>query len=604
MDHAPRPPDNASPPPPADGWDLTHIYATLEHFEAALASAAQQVESLAALQATLHRGPGSLLAVLRTFWSAHQAIGTLRTYTHNHSNADTRHDGWQQRKGRVDHLYAAFEAASAWLDPELLAAGDDVRSWLRDEPELAPYRVPVERTLRRGPHTLDADQEKLLALTSEPHRAAFETFVTFTSAELAFDHIDVDGNSTQLTPSTFQRLRLHPDRAVRRQAFDGFYGSFGRHQATLGSLLTTTVRSHWGLARARGFSSCLEQALHAEFLPRAVVDTLISEVHAGRPTLHRYLRLRARRMQLDDLGYHDLYMPLVSTERSFDYATAKRWALASTAPLGSAYQQAVAEGLDGGWIDVYPRPGKVSGGYMSGGAFGVHPYILLNHNDTWGSVRTLAHEMGHAMHTALSQAHQPYPASNYAIFVAEVASTFHEHLLLHHLRAQASSRAERLFFLGEQLENLRSTFFRQAMFAEFELQLHEAQERGEPLTGASITERYRELLHTTFGHDEGVVRIADADAFEWAYIPHLHLDFYVYQYATSLAASSQLAQEVIDGVPGALDRHQALLRAGGSDDAHQLLVSAGIDLTQPEPYRALVRQMGALLDEMEQLLEE
>jgi oligoendopeptidase F len=306
---------------------------------------------------------------------------------------------------------------------------------------------------------------------------------------------------------------------------------------------------------------------------------------------------------IEDLGYHDIYPALVESDKKFPLEQGKRLALESSAALGPAYAEVMAHGLDSRWMDAYPRPGKVSGAYMNGSVYDEHPFVLMNYNDDYESVSTLAHEWGHAMHSYLSNRAQPYPTANYSIFLAEIASTFNEALLLEHMLGQARNDDEKLFYLGNALENLRGTYFRQTMFAEFELTIHDRAEAGEALTGAKLTSIYGDLLRRYHGHDQGVLKIDDLYAIEWAYIPHFYYNFYVYQYATSLAASSLLAETVLKGEPGAVERYMGLLKAGSSDYPFELLQEAGVDMTTAAPYRAVVTRMNAIMDQIEDILD-
>lgn len=584
-------------------WDLSHIFPDVAAFEQAVRASEAGIAELAACEGTLGESATQLADCIELQWKVALGTSHLWGYASNHSNADTRNDDWQRRKAVVQSLWVKLGAATSWVDPELLALSDDAKAWIDSELRLAPYRYPLQVTLRRGDHTLSPGEERVLALTSNTRSAPSDTYSVLTAAEVPWPTMAIDGADVRLDPSAFTKFRTHPDRAVRREVFDTLFATYGSYQGTLGSLLATTVKAHWGVAQARGFDSAVERALNEEFLPREIYDTLIAEAHAGRPTLHRYFKLRARLMGVDDLGYHDLYVPLVVSDQAFDVETSKELTWKSAKPLGKDYVKALKLGLEGGWTDVYPREGKRPGAYMSGAAYGIHPYVLLNHNDDWSSCTTMAHEMGHAMHTHYTMQRQPYATANYATFIAEIASTFNENLLLDHMLAKAKTDDERLFYLGNHLEMLRTTFFRQAMFGEYELMIHEAHEQGKPLTGAAFTEMYATLLKETHGHDEGIVTIADADTYEWAYVPHFYYDFYVWQYATSLAASSLLTQRVLDKEPGALDAYLELLAAGGSDDPHELLKRAGVDMTSPEPYRAVVKQMDDIMTEMERILD-
>ncbi len=589
---------------PADTWDLSHVFPDVAAFDAAVEGAEADITSFdETCRCQLGSSPATLADCIEKQWAITLKISHTWAYASNHSNADTRNDDWQRRKAIVSGLWAKLGAATSWVEPALLALPADKRAWVDSEPRLAPYRYPLKATFRRGEHTLSAGEERVLALTSNVRKAPGDTYTVLTAADIPWPTMTIDGKEVRLQPSAYTKFRTHPDRAVRREVFDTFFDTYGAYQGTLGSLLTTTIKAHWGVAQARGFDSSVEASLHQEFLPREIYDTLVEEAHAGRPTLHRYLKLRARMMEIDDLGYHDLYMPLVASDEVYDIERSKELAWKSAEPLGKDYVKALKAGLEGGWMDVYPREGKRPGAYMSGAAYGIHPYVLLNHNDDWGGCTTLAHEMGHAMHTHYTMANQPHATADYATFIAEIASTFNENLLLDHMLSKAKTDDERLFYLGNHLEMLRTTFFRQAMFGEYELMIHEAHEQGKPLTGAALTEMFGTLLKETHGHDEGVVTITEADTYEWAYVPHFYYDFYVWQYATSLAASSLLTQRVLDKEPGALDAYLDLLKAGGSDDPHQLLLKAGVDMTSPDPYRAVVKQMDDIMDEMEAILD-
>ena len=346
----------------------------------------------------------------------------------------------------------------------------------------------------------------------------------------------------------------------------------------------------------------ISRALDGNDVPVAVFDTLIAQTDANLPTLHRYLRLRARMLGVDQLHYYDIYPPLVRSDLKLPLEVGRQLVLDAVEPLGSDYVAALRYGLDHRWMDTYPRPHKLSGAHMDGYAYDVHPYVLLNYNDDYDSVTTVAHEWGHAMHSYLANKAQPFVTSNYAIFVAEIASTMNEALLLQHVLKTARTDDERLYYLGYALEQLRTTFFRQAMFAEFERSIHARVDAGEPLTGEAFTKTYCELLKRYHGAAQGVVDIDDAYCVEWEYIPHFYNGFYVYQYATSIAASALFAERVEKGDPGALARYLELLKAGGSDHPYELVKKAGVDLATPAPYQALVARMNSIMDEIEAIL--
>jgi len=586
---------NAADTPPQT-WDLSHIYPTVEAFDAARDALPARLDTLQACEGTLDKGAAQLATCLDTLYGARQELNRLYTYAGNHRSVAMDDDSWQQRAGSVELLSSRLDQASSWFEPELQSLGEaKVESWLSAEPRLKSYAYPLRATLRHGAHVLPPAQEHLLALTGDMARGPSAAYTVFTTSELPWPNITVDGQEEALRPATFTRLRTHQDAAVRRQVFDTFFGTYGKYEATIGTLLSTEVQAHWFRAQARGYDSSVQAALDGEFLPVSTYDTLVEQTHAGRPTLQRYLRFRAKELGIEQLSYSDLYVPLVASDEAYPFQRSADACVAATKPLGKDYQQQLAAAMSAGWIDVAPGPNKVSGAYMDGAAYDVHPYVLLNHNDDWEGATTLCHEMGHAMHSVLSSKAQPYPTADYSTFIAEIASTFNEALLADELLRQAKTPEARRFLLVQQLENLRLTYFRQVQFAEFERQIHAKVEAGEPLTGAEMTRMYRTLLQETYGD---AISLNESDAYEWAYIPHFYYDFYVWQYATSIAASSLLADQVLQGGKPERERYLDLLKAGASDDAAELLKRAGVDLSTPAPYQALFQRMDRILDEL------
>ncbi|MEZ4237697.1 MAG: oligoendopeptidase F [Myxococcota bacterium] len=588
-------------------WKLEDLYATREAFDAARSEVEAQIASLGACEGHLGDDAATLLKCLDARAAVQKQLGWLSSYTSNHVSADTRDDAWRARDAKIEDLSTRAATATAWMGPELLSIGAErIEAMIAAEPKLQPYAYPLRATLRRGEHVKSPDEERILALATAVTARPGDIHSTFVNAELPWPTFTLpDGSTTKLTTAEYGRLRVHPDPAVRKAVFDAYFGALKGYEGTIGSMLSAQVSSHWFTAQARGYDSCVEQALSGDFIPREVYDTLVREANAALPTLHRYLKLRKELLGVDELSYSDLYVPIVSEEtpRVFSLKDSEQLAIDSAKPLGKDYQAALTAAFGAGWIDAYPTEGKRSGAYMSDSAYGAHPFVLLNHVDDYDSASTLAHEMGHAMHSELAMSSQPFPTANYSTFLAEIASTFNEALLLEHqLKAAKKSDEDKLFYLGSALENLRTTYFRQAMFAEFELQIHEAVEQGEPLTGGQLTQMYADILKRYHGTDEGITRIDDVWTLEWSYIPHFYYDFYVYQYATSLAASSLLSQAVLDKKDkGAVDRYLTMLKAGGSDDPYVLLKTAGVDLASPEPYRAVAARMDAIMDQIEEI---
>jgi oligoendopeptidase F len=383
---------------------------------------------------------------------------------------------------------------------------------------------------------------------------------------------------------------------------EAFFGAFKPYERTLGMTLYAQLKQDAVYSKVRRYDNSLARALDRDRVPVAVFDTLIAEAHAGLPTLHRYFRLRAKMLGLAQLQYYDVHAPLAQGDFVFPLARGRVLLLEAVAPLGKEYVDALSKGLDSRWMDAYPRPRKQSGAHMSDNAFDVHPYLLMNYTGNYESVTTLAHEWGHAMHSVLAAGAQPYVTGNYTVFVAEIASSLNEGLLLDRVLKSAKSDDERLFYLASALEGLRGMFFMQAMSAEFERDIHAVVDGGEPLTGEALSKAFCENLKRYLGTGEGIVGVDDRYCIGWAAIEQLYSPFYVYQYATSLAASAQFGKQIVAGEPGAQKRYLDLLRAGGSDDPYVLVKRAGVDLATPAPYRALVAQMNGYLDEIEAIL--
>ena len=585
-------------------WNLDDLYATPAAFDAARQQFAQRLGELNAHRGALGRSPAAMREALDLFFGLAKEFGRISSYASMRSDEDTRVPEALGAKQEVMQLGSQFAAASSWLSPEVLALpAGTVARFLREDPGLAPYRFFLEDIERQRSHTLSQPEEKLLAETGLVTPAPATVYGVLANADVPFPEVTLStGQKVRLDQAGYAKYRALPNRADRVLVFREFWKTYKAYERTFGTTLDAQVKRDLFYARARNYPTCLAAALDAGNVPESVYRTLVSEANHALPTLYRAFRLRAKLLGIPDLAYYDIYPPLVKhVDMEFPIAKGEALVLEALAPLGPDYVATVRQGFASRWMDVYPQPGKRSGAYSNGSAYDVHPYVLANYNDDYESVSTVAHEWGHAMHSYLANHAQPYPTADYSIFVAEVASTFNEALLLRRMLAQATTDDERLFLLGNYLENLRGTFFRQAMFAEFELAIHEAVERGEALTGAKLTKIYGELLRRYHGSDQGVMRIPDEVAVEWAYIPHFYMDYYVYQYATSLAASTQLAREVLDGQPGARDRYLGLLEAGGSRYPYELLKSAGVDLATPAPYRALEAQMNWAMDEIEKI---
>ena len=586
-------------------WNLGDLYATPQAFDTARQDFARRIGELDAHRGRLGASPAAMKSALDLYFGLAKDLSRIGSYASMRSDEDTRVAEALGARQEVMQLAAEFSSRSSWVAPEVLALpAGTVAKFLKEEPALAPYRFFLEDLERQRAHTLSQGEEKILAEAGLVSPAPSTIYGVLANADVPFPEVTLsDGTKVRLDQSAYTKYRAVPNRADRILVFREFWKTFDAYQRTFGTTLDAEVKRDLFYARARNYPSCLAAALDAGNVPEAVYRTLVAEANRALPTLHRAFRLRAKLLGIPDLAYHDIYPPLVKhVDMNFPIDKGEALVLEALAPLGKDYVDTVRKGFDSRWMDVYPQQGKRSGAYSNGSAYDVHPYVLMNYNDDYESVSTVAHEWGHAMHSHLANQAQPYPTADYSIFVAEVASTFNEALLLRRMLDRAGSDDERLFLLGNYLENLRGTFFRQTMFAEFELAIHEAAEKGEALTGAKLTKIYGDLLRRYHGHDAGVVKIPDEYAVEWAYIPHFYMNFYVYQYATSLAASSQLSREVLDGKPGAKERYLGLLKAGGSRYPYELLKEAGVDLATPAPYQALAAQMNWAMDEIEKIV--
>jgi len=590
-------------------WNLGDLFASEADWTKAKDAAAKRVPELAKFKGKLGKSPKDLLAALQAMFDLDLQLSRLNVYANGLSDEDVRAARPREMKQAAEELATTFAAAISWVRPEIIALDPaKIRKWITQEKKLAPYRVFLEETLRRKPHTLGAGEERVAAEAGELERAGGEVHGVLSNADLPYPTIKLStGESVRLDASAYTLHRQERARADRDKVFATFFGTLKTYERTMGSTLAAGVKAHLFEKRVRHFDTALGAALFSDNIPVAVYKQLLADVHRSLPTLHRYLALRKRMLGLDTLRYQDLYVPLVaSVDMRFQPDEARKITLEALAPLGKAYTDALEKGFNSRWTDYLPSTGKRSGAYSTG-VYGVHPYQLLNFNNRYEDLTTLAHESGHSMHTFLSHAAQPYPTADYPIFVAEVASTFNENLLIHFMLDRAKDDASRLFLLGTLLDGLRTTLFRQTQFAEFELAFHEQAERGEPLTGENLSQLYLKIARDYYGHDKKVCQVDDLLAIEWAYVPHFYYNFYVYQYATSMVASTSLAravrEELKTGKTARRDAYLKMLSSGSSKYAIDLLKDAGVDMTTSAPFDAAIAEMNATMDEMEKVLD-
>jgi oligoendopeptidase F len=528
----------------------------------------------------------------------------LSTYAAQYRDQDTGNNTGQDLAQTADILGSKFEEASSFIRPEVLSLGaKKIDGFLAKDKSLSIYRHPLNDILRGAKHTLDQKSEALIATFGMATGTASAVYSTLSNADMPWPKVKLsNGEEVVIDQAAYTKYRAASNRADRKLVFDAFWGKWKEFERSYGVTFYEQLKKDSTYAKVRNYPDSLTHALDANNLPRAVYDTLISQTQANLPTLHRYFRLRARMLGVNDLRYYDIYPPLVSGDFKYSITDGVKYMLESVKPLGEDYTKAMSKATTERWMDVYPRARKRSGAYMTGAGYEVHPYILLNYNDDYESLSTLGHEWGHAMHSYLANKAQPFITSDYPTFTAEIASTTNEVFLLDHMLKIAKSDDERLLYLGSALENLRGTFFRQAMFADFEREVHAKVDKGESLTGEGLSQIYGGILKRYHGDQEGIMKIDDVYATEWAYIPHFYTRFYVFQYATSIAAGSMFADEVLKGTPGARDNYLNILKTGGAAYPYQLVKQAGVDLASPAPYQAVFKRMNSIMDQIEVIL--
>lgn len=586
-------------------WDLADLFSSNEAWEASFDATRERISGLPSLSGTLARRASSMADALEEISDTRKELYRLYTYASLLNDEDQRVGENQARFNRVLSMDTEFGEAVSWLGPELLEMEEwKVERYIKREPRLEAFDFFLRDLFRQAPHTLDTAGEALLASTGSLLNAPNQIYELLVNADVEWPSITLrDGTEVYLNQAGYAGNRGAVNRDDRKDVFDTFWAEWGQYQDSLGMILGTEVQANIFTSKARNYDSVLQMELASENLPETVYRTLVEEVNASLPTLHRYFELRGRILGVDQMHYYDIYPPLVDSDKSYDIEESKVMTLEVLEQLGPEYFEHLQVAVNADWAHVYPQPGKRSGAYMNGSAYDVHPYVLLNHNNDYTSLSTYAHEWGHAVHSMLANESQPFDKADYSTFIAEIASIINEFLLEEYLIERAQTPEEKLFFLGEALESMRGTFFRQTMFAEFELAMHEAAESGEALTGEVLSQIYGDLLRRYHGHDEGVVTIDDAYTMEWAYIPHFYYNFYVFQYATSMAGASWFAEQMLAGDDAIKESFINVLRAGGSNYGYQILLDAGLDMADPEPYRATIRRMESIMDRIEVLLD-
>ena len=584
-------------------WNLNDIFPDWQTWEAGYKQLETGISRYAAFKGTLAKGPDRLLEAFRLSEELGQLAYRVWYFPSLRYDEDQRDNSVNAKRQQVQILFAQLEEARSWFNPELLRIPlETVRQWMKDSEPLRLYSFAIEDLYRQQEHVLDEAGERLMSLSSRLSSAPNEAYWALSTADAKFPTITLStGETVTVSYGQYRAiLATRREQADRAAAFTALHGTYQSSLNTYATLYNGVCQRDWFQARARGYTSTLEAALNGDNIPTSVVENLIATTRAGVEPLRRYHRLRRQVLGVPSYHVYDFSIPLVSFDKKYDYEQILDWIVSSVAPLGTDYQSRMREGFAGGWIDVYENDGKRSGAY-SAPVYGTHPYMLLNYTDTLDDVFTLAHEMGHSMHTILSHETQPFIYSSYTIFVAEVPSTLSEALLLEYMLAHSTDPTERIVLLQHAIDNITSTFYTQVLFADYELRVHRHAEQDQPITSETLTATYRGLLNDYYGD---ALDMNELTGITWARIPHFfNSPYYVYQYATCFASAARISTAIMHGSEqsrnAAREQFLTLLRSGGNDYPMEQLKKAGIDLSQPDTIRAIVQQLDDLVTRLE-----
>lgn len=587
-------------------WDLSGIYKSEAEWRTAKEAISLRLNEVEKFKGTLTKSAANLLGWLEFNSELNRKATKLYLYAGMNSDLDTRNMNYTGMKQELQQMFSDFGAKSAFGQPEILTADWSViDNFIKSEPKLEQYRMGLDNLFRTKKHTLSEKEERIMALSGMINGVPYSVYNTFSNAEMPSPEVTLsNGKKVLLTGTAYGRYRAEANRADRKIVFETFWNNLEKFKASYGEMLYGNVQKDIFNAKSRNYESSLEAALYPNNIPVGVYHALVDNVNKNLSAFHRYLQIKKRMMGVDTLKYLDLYAPVVKdVDLKYSYEEASKLILEALSPLGKDYVATVKRAIDERWIDVYPTTAKQSGAYSNGSLYDGHPYILLNYSDTYSDVSTMAHELGHSLQSYLSNKKQPYPLADYQIFVAEVASTFNEVLLFNYMIKNETNDDTKLSLLMNWLDGFKGTLFRQTQFADFELKIHDAAEKGMPLTGESLSKMYMDMVKSYYGDEKGICKIDKYIEMEWAYIPHFYYNFYVYQYSTSFTASIALAEKVMSGDTNALNRYIEFLSAGGSDYPIELLKKAGIDMTAAEPLEKTIAAMNKVMDEIERILD-
>lgn len=584
-------------------WDLTPIYESDEQWESAFNEAQEAVEEATTKKGTLGDGAGVFLTALETILNLNRQLENIYVYAHLKSDQDTSNSQYQALQDRARGLLSQAGEATSWFQPELLSLDNEtIEQYFTEEPKLEEYRHEIEKMLANRDHVLSADKEAMLAAASEVLSGSSQTFAMLNNADIEFPYVkNEDGEEVQLSHGLYGQLLESTDRSVRKGAFEGLYEVYKSFNNTLASTLQSEVKKNNYLAKVHNYSSARERALSSNHIPELVHDTLIEVVNENLPLFHRYMALRKKVLDLDEMHMYDLYTPIAGeSSLNYSYEEAIDVTYNGLAKLGGDYKDVLEKAFNERWIDVVENKGKRSGAYSSGG-YDTNPYILLNWHDSLNNLYTLVHELGHSVHSYFTRSNQPYVYGDYSIFLAEIASTTNENILTDYLLENAEDPLTKVFVLNQYLDGFKGTVFRQTQFAEFEHKIHTAEAEGQPLTGQYLNETYSEINDRYYGdpvvNDEQI-------QYEWSRIPHFYMNYYVYQYSTGFCAATALADKIVNEEEGALEAYLDYLKAGRSDYPIDVMKKAGVDMTDKAYIERAMQVFESRIDQLEEALNE
>jgi len=587
-------------------WDNSILYTNIDEWQKDKLAIESQIKKISEYKSKLGESANTFYNALRLYFDVYKSFYKLSDYANRVSDEDLRNSGNQSLTQITNTLGTQFGEASSFLNPELLSLPQDkIKNFFDEKKELKEFKFFVDDILRLREHTLNASEEQILASAGLITTTPGEVYGIFDNAEKPNPKVKLStGEEVELSSSAYTKYRASQVREDREKVMKAVFENYQKFQNTIGSNLAGKIRADYFFAKNRKYNSVLESSLNANKIPVSVYENLVSQIHKNLPTLHRFLKLKAKMLGVDQLHYYDLYPPLVkSVDFKFTVEEGQNLILDVFKPMGEEYVSTVKKAFNERWIDYASTVGKRSGAYSSGAAYDHHPYILMNWTDDYESVSTLAHELGHTMHSYFSNKSQPFVNAQYSTFVAEIASTINETLLNNYMVQKVKTDDEKLYLLGSYLDLLKGTIYRQTQFAEFELELHKKIENGEPLTGESISKIYYDIVKNYYGNDLGASVVDPYIAYEWAYIPHfINYTYYVYQYSTSLIYATAFAEKIVKEGQPAVDKFYNILKGGSSDYPIELIKKAGIDPLSSEAFDLTIAKMNKVMDQIEEII--